>query len=89
MLHGKSRSRKRVLPTRFLFIPANMAEEELAELVVGNDSGTCNAGFAGVDHPIVLPSTVDKSNMPGITVEMDHKDNYVGDEAQSKRRKAH
>ena len=24
---------------------------------------------------------------PGITVEMDQKDNYVGDEAQSKRRK--
>ena len=40
-----------------------MAEEELA-----NDSGTCNAGFAGDDVlPIVLPSTVDRSNMPGIT----------------------
>ena len=66
----------------------NMAEEELTELVVGNDSGTCNAGFAGDDvRPAVLPSTVDRSNMPGITVEMDQKDNYVRDEAQSKRRK--
>ena len=26
-----------------------MAEEELAELVVGNDSGMCNAGFLGDD----------------------------------------
>ena len=26
-----------------------MAEEEVAELVVGNDSGMCKAGFAGDD----------------------------------------
>ena len=26
-------------------IPANMAEEEVAELLVGNGSGMCKAGF--------------------------------------------
>ena len=29
------------------FIPENMAKEEVAKLVVGNDSGTCKASFAG------------------------------------------
>ena len=29
------------------FILANMAEEEFAKLVVGNDSGMCKASFAG------------------------------------------
>ena len=28
-----------------------MAEEEVAELVVGNGSGMCKAGFAGDDAP--------------------------------------
>ena len=30
-----------------LFIPADMAKEEVAKLVVGNDSGTCKASLAG------------------------------------------
>ena len=30
-----------------LFIPANMAEEEVAKLLVGNDSGMCKVGFVG------------------------------------------
>ena len=29
------------------YIPANMAEEEVAKLIVGNDSGMCKASFAG------------------------------------------
>ena len=29
------------------FIPENMAKEEVAKPVVGNDSGTCKASFAG------------------------------------------
>ena len=29
------------------FFPANMAEEEVAKLIVGNDSGMCKASFAG------------------------------------------
>ena len=35
-----------------------MAEEEVAELVVGNDSGLCKAGFAGDDAlRAVFPSS--------------------------------
>ena len=30
-----------------LFIPESMAKEEVAKPVVGNDSGTCKASFAG------------------------------------------
>ena len=29
------------------YIPANMAEEEVAKLIVGNDSGMWKASFAG------------------------------------------
>ena len=29
------------------FIPANVAKEEVAKSVVGNDSGTCEASYAG------------------------------------------
>ena len=29
------------------FFLANMAEEEVAKLIVGNDSGMCKASFAG------------------------------------------
>ena len=29
------------------YIPASMAEEEVAKLIVGNDSGMCKASFAG------------------------------------------
>ena len=37
-----------VLSTLFLFVhPANTAEEEVAKLVVINDSGMCKASFAG------------------------------------------
>ena len=31
------------------YIPVNRAEEQLAKLVVGNDSGMCKAGFPGDD----------------------------------------
>ena len=39
------------------FIPANMAEDEVAALVVDNGSGMCKAGFAGDDAPraVFLP----------------------------------
>ena len=62
-----------------------MAEEEVVEIVVGNDSGMCNAGFAGDDAPrVVFPSIEDNFRMPGT---MDQKDSNNSDEVQSKRRK--
>merc|ERR1711959_83723 len=63
-----------------------MAEEEVAALVVDNGSGMCKAGFVGDDAPrAVFPSIVGRPKMPGIMVGMDQKDSYVSDEAQSKR----
>ena len=39
----------------------NMAEEEVAQLVLDNGSGLRNAGFSGDTIPrTVLPSTVDR-----------------------------
>ena len=77
-----------VVHSSFPFILAKMAEEEVAKLVVGNDSGMYKTGSPGDDAPPnACPSTVDRSNMPGISAEMDHKDSYVGDDAQSKHRK--
>ena len=35
------------------FIPENVAKEEVVKAVVGNDSGTCKASFAG-DVPRML-----------------------------------
>ena len=49
------------------FILANMAEEEVAKLVVGNDSGMCKTSSPSDD-------AVDKSSTPSISAEMDHKD---------------
>ena len=50
------------------------------------DNGMCKAGFAGDDAPrAVFASTAGHPKMPGITVGMDQKDSYFGDETQSKR----
>eukprot|EP00745_Piridium_sociabile_P037447 TRINITY_DN68093_c0_g1_i3.p1 TRINITY_DN68093_c0_g1~~TRINITY_DN68093_c0_g1_i3.p1 ORF type:complete len:377 (-),score=42.14 TRINITY_DN68093_c0_g1_i3:191-1321(-) len=63
-----------------------MADDEAQALVVDNGSGMCKAGFAGDDAPrSVFPSIVGRPKHPGIMVGMDQKDDYVGDEAQSKR----
>jgi len=53
---------------------------------VDNGSGMCKAGFSGDDAPrTVFPSIVGRPKMPGIMVGLDVRDNYVGDEAMSKR----
>ena len=53
-------------------IPVNMAEEEVAALVVDNVSGMCKAGFAGDDAPrAVLPSIVGRPKMAGTMVGME------------------
>uniref|UniRef100_A0A8W8LX82 Actin-2 n=1 Tax=Magallana gigas TaxID=29159 RepID=A0A8W8LX82_MAGGI len=49
-------------------------EDEVAALVIDNGSGMCKAGFAGDDAP-----------RADVTYVAEHKDSYVGDEAQSKR----
>ena len=65
-----------------LFIPANMAEEEVAAVNADNKNGMCKVG----DAPrAVIPSIVDPK-VSGIMVSMDQKDSNSSDEVQSKRR---
>ena len=58
----------------------------MAAVVADNGSGTCNTEFAGdVALRAVMPSIVDKPNMPGMMVGMEQNDSNVGNDVQSKR----
>ncbi|KAJ8613029.1 hypothetical protein CTAYLR_004056 [Chrysophaeum taylorii] len=61
-------------------------EEFVQALVIDNGSGNCKCGFSGDEAPrAVFPCIVGRAKHPGIMFGMDHKDAYVGDEAQEKR----
>lgn len=55
-------------------------------IVVDNGAGFIKAGFAGDYAPrVVFPTVVGKPKNQAIIVGGDNKDNYVGDEAVSKK----
>ena len=66
-----------------LFIPANMAKEEVAAVAADNENGMCK-----VDDALraVIPSIVEPK-VSGIMVGMDQKDSNSSVEVQSKRSK--
>ncbi|KAM9974663.1 hypothetical protein ACTFIW_008125 [Dictyostelium discoideum] len=60
--------------------------EDVRPVVIDNGSGMYKAGFSSDDTPrTVFPSVVGRPKCNGFTVDIDKKDSYVGDEAQSKR----
>ncbi|XP_070580866.1 actin-4-like [Ptychodera flava] len=63
-----------------------MFDDEIPALVIDNGSGMCKAGFAGDDAPrSVFPAVVGRPKHKMAMVGISQKDNYIGDEAQSKR----
>nr|XP_048273951.1 actin, cytoplasmic 1-like [Myodes glareolus] len=61
-------------------------DDDIAVLVVDNDSGLYKAGFTGDDAPrAVFPSIVGRPRHQGMMVAMEQKDSSVGNKAQSKR----
>lgn len=60
-----------------------MSEGEIQAIVIDNGSATCRVGLAGLEEPTgQFPSVVGR---PRPNAPSDLLDNYVGDEAQSKR----
>jgi len=59
---------------------------EIAAVVIDNGSGYIKAGLAGEDAPkTCFPSIVGKSRVQGISIAMDQRDTFVGNEAYEKR----
>lgn len=55
-------------------------------VIIDNGSGMCKAGLSGDDAPKTsFPAVVGRAKTQSMMVGMDHKDVYVGDEAQQKR----
>uniref|UniRef100_A0A3P9C5Z0 Actin, cytoplasmic 2-like n=1 Tax=Maylandia zebra TaxID=106582 RepID=A0A3P9C5Z0_9CICH len=62
-------------------------EDEIVAVVIDNGSGMCKVGFAGNNAPhAVFPSIAGRPRHQGVMIGMSHKDSFVGDEAQNKRR---
>ena len=66
-----------------LFIPANMAEEEVAAVVADNENGMCKVD----DAPRAVIPSILEPKVSGIMVGMDQKDSNSSDEVQNKRLK--
>ena len=61
-------------------------EDEIQAMVIDNGSVMMKAGFSGQKNPrAVFPSIVGRPKQKGVTVGMGNWDNYIGDEADSKR----
>lgn len=65
---------------------AEGGEDTIQTLVIDNGSGMCKAGFAGNGAPsAVFPCVLGRPKHPGVLVGMEQKEEFVGDDAQSKR----
>jgi actin beta/gamma 1 len=61
-------------------------DEEVTAVVIDNGTGSCKMGLAGDEQPRrVEPMIVGRHKLQGLMRELDQKDVYVGEEAQSKR----
>jgi len=62
------------------------ADIEIAAVVIDSGSGYIKAGLAGEDAPkVCFPSIVGKTKVSGISIAMDQRDTFVGNEAYEKR----
>ncbi|CAL8103758.1 unnamed protein product [Calicophoron daubneyi] len=63
-----------------------MADELRTPVVIDNGSGLIKAGFGGEDRPrAIFSSILGRPYSPIVIVGVNRRDNFIGDEAQSKR----
>ena len=59
--------------------------EEQQVCVIDNGSGLVKAGFSGEDSPrAIFPSIIGRPKNKDVIIGVEHKDEYIGDEAQYK-----